>query len=111
MASNLLACSFYQKMSRYNVFQYENPDRTSYLRTLYDHFENFGKIKFQWEGISEKPLAFCEFSLGSQYENSFDLTKDRGIEMTGSLWSRAHFCFCHCLTQVTPPPNTSCCLI
>ena len=50
--------TLYKKISRCNVFQYENPDRMRYLRTLYDHFENFRKIKFQWERIFEKPLAF-----------------------------------------------------
>ena len=89
-------------MSRYNVFQYEIPDRMSYLRTHYNHFENFRKIKFQWEGISEKPLAFCEFLLDSQSENGFDLTKHMRIEIRGSFWSRAYFCFSYCLT---PPPT------
>ena len=56
-------------MSRYNVFQYEIPDRVSYERTLYDHFENFRKIKFQWLRIFEKTLAFCEFLLDFQLKN------------------------------------------
>ena len=98
MASYFLTGSFYQKMSRYNVFQYEIPNRMSYKRTLYDHFENFRKIKYQWETIFEKPLAFCEFSLDFQSENGFDLTKDRRIEMKGPCWSRAHFSFSHSLT-------------
>ena len=34
----------------------------SHLRTLYDHFENFWKIKFQWETFFEKPYwAFASF--------------------------------------------------
>ena len=104
MTSYLLTCLFYQKMSRYNVVQYEIPDQMSYLRTLYDHFENFRKIKFQWERIFEKTLAFCEFSLDLQSENGFELTKDRRIEMRGSFYSRTYFCFSHCLT---PPPTYS----
>ena len=91
-------------MPRYNVFQYEISHRMSYLRTLYDHFENFQK-KIQWEGISENPVAFCKFSHDSQSENSFDLTKDRRIEIKGSFWSRAYSCFSHCLTP--PPSNMS----
>ena len=54
-----------------------------YLRSLYDHFENFRKINFQWERIFEKPLDFCEFSLDFQSENGFELTKYRRIEMRG----------------------------
>ena len=67
MTSYLLTCSFYQKVSRYNVFQY--------------------KISDQWERIFifEKALAFCEFSPDFQSESGFDLTKIRGIEMRGSL--------------------------
>ena len=49
-----------------------------------------------------KPLAFCEFSLDFQSENGFELTKDRRIEMRGSRWLRAYFCFSYCLT---PPPT------
>ena len=86
MTSYLLTGSFFKKkMSGYNVFQCEIPDQMSYLRTLYNHFENVQKIKFQWEGISERPLAFCEFSLDSQYENGLDLPKDRRIEKMGSF--------------------------
>ena len=91
-------------MASYKVFQYKIPDQMRYSRTRYDHFENFRKIKFQWEGISEKPLAFCEFLLDSQSENGFDLTKDTRIEIGGSFWSRAYFCFSHCLT---PPPTNN----
>ena len=61
------------------------------------------KKKIQWEGISENPVAFCKFSHDSQSENSFDLTKDRRIEIKGSFWSRAYSCFSHCLTG--PPSN------
>ena len=103
MAPYLIRCLFYQKMSRYNVFQYGIPVRMSYKRTLYDHLENFRKIKFQWERIFEKPLAFCEFSLDFQSENVFELTKDRRIKMRRSFWSRTYFCFFHCLT---PPPTS-----
>ena len=46
-------------LSRYKVFQQEIPDRMSYTRTLYDHFENFRKIKFQWERIFEKKPWPC----------------------------------------------------
>ena len=46
-------CSFYQKNYRYNVFQYEIPDRISYLKILVNNFENFRKIKFKWERIFE----------------------------------------------------------
>ena len=95
---------FINKMSRCNVFQNENPYRMSYLRTLYDHVENFQKIKFQWERIFEKTLAFCEFSTYFQSKSSFDLTKDKRIEMRGSSGSREYFCFSHCLT---PRPNNS----
>ena len=102
MTSYLLTRCLYQKMSRYNVFQYGTPDRMSYLRTLYDHFENFRKIKFQWGRNFEKPLAFCEFLLDFQSENDLELTKDRRIKMRRSFWSRTYFCFFfHCLT---PPP-------
>ena len=48
-------------MSRYNVYQYEIPDRMSYLRTLHNHFEIFRKIKYQWERIFENPWAFASF--------------------------------------------------
>ena len=70
-------------MSRYKVFQNEIPGRMSYLRSVYNNFENFRKIKFQWERIFKKPMAFCEFSLNFQSENGFELTKDRRIEMRG----------------------------
>ena len=45
----LLAYSFYQKMSRYNVFQYEIPDRMSYLRALFNNFEHFFE-KYNFSG-------------------------------------------------------------
>ena len=67
--------------------RYENRDRMSYLRTLYGHFENFRKIKFQGERIFEKPLAFCEFSPDFLSESGFALTKDRRVEIRGSLQS------------------------
>ena len=93
MTTYLLTCSFHQKMCRYNVFQCEITDRMRCLRALYDHFENFRKIKFQWGRNFEKPLAFCEFSLDFQSENDFELTKDRRIKMRRSFWSRTYFCF------------------
>ena len=43
MTSYLLTCSFHKKMSHYDNFQHENPDRISFLRALHDHFENFQK--------------------------------------------------------------------
>ena len=89
-------------MARYNVFEFKIPDRMSFLKSLYDHFENFRKIKFQWEIILEKPTVFCEFSLDFQFENGFDLTKNMRIEMRGTFWSRAYFCFSR---RPTPPPT------
>ena len=103
MTTYLLTCSFHQKMCRYNVFQCEITDRMRCLRALYDHFENFRKIKFQWGRNFEKPLAFCEFSLDFRSENDFELTRDRRIKMRRSFWSRTYFCFFHCLT---PPPTS-----
>ena len=100
ITSSLLTCSFYQKMSRYNVFQYETPDQMSYLKTLHESFENFQKIKLQWERIFEKLLTCSEFSLNFQSENGFELTKDGRIEMRGSFLSRAYFSFSYYLTPL-----------
>ena len=91
MTLYVLTCSFYQKTSRSKVFPYEVPVWMNCSRTFYNHFENFRKIKFQWERIFEKPLAFCEFSLYFQFENGFELTKDRRTEIRGSFWCRAYF--------------------
>ena len=66
MAPYLIRCLFYQKMSRYNVFQYKIPNRMSYIKTLYNHFENFGKIKFQWGNFRKTPgllQVFIRFSI------------------------------------------------
>ena len=73
----------YQKRLRYNIFQYEIPDRMSYLKTLYDNFESFRQKIFKRERMFQKPLAFCEFSPDFQSGSGFDLTKDRRIEMRG----------------------------
>ena len=72
-------------MPHYNVFQYEILDRMSFLRTLYDHFESFRKIKFQWKRIFEKPLALRKFSTDFQSESGFDLTKKNEIRNEGSI--------------------------
>ena len=71
--------SFYQKMSRYNVFQYKISDRMSYLGALYDNFEFFLKKIFQWERNFENRGAVREISTDFQSENGFELTKDRRI--------------------------------
>ena len=47
-------------MPRYNVFQYEISHRMSYLRTLYDHFENFQK-KFNGREFPKILWPFASF--------------------------------------------------
>ena len=61
MASRLITCSFYQKLVRYNIFQYEISDQINYLRTSYDNLKKIRKIKFQWEKYFEKNLTFASF--------------------------------------------------
>ena len=41
----------------------------------------FNILNFIGREFSKKPLAFCEFSLDFKSENSFELTKDRRIEI------------------------------
>ena len=60
MMSYLLTCSSYQKMSRYNVLQYEIPEL---FKNSLRSFWNFWKIKFQLGKIFEKPWPFASFHL------------------------------------------------
>ena len=82
MTSYLLACSLYQKMSRFKVFQYKISDRISHLEALYDNLEIFRKKIFNGKEASKIEGQFAKFQpifnlktvLNSQYigESSFD---------------------------------------
>ena len=46
---DLLKRPSYQKMSQFNIFQYEISYRMSFRWILYDNFQNPRKMTFQWE--------------------------------------------------------------
>ena len=94
MTSYLLPCSFYQKVSRYNVFQYKISDRMSYLTALYDNFEIFRKKNFNGEEFSKIETDF-------QSENGFELKNYRGI-FFNNHWNYTSLNFSH---YVTPNPS------
>ena len=84
MTSYLITCPLYQKkIFRFKVFQCKISDQMSYLGTLYANFENFRKMKFQWERIFIQPHLFYESSSNFQSENAFDLTNKMNIKMRG----------------------------
>ena len=105
MTLYVLTCSFYQKTSRSKVFPYEIPVWMNCSRTFYNHFENFRKIKFQWEIIFKIPPVFFQCLLNFQFENGFELPKNKRIEIRDPFRSRAYFRFslCHSISPNNGP--------
>ena len=61
MTSYLITCSFYQKLSRFKVFQYEISDRMSHVGALYNNFEIFRKKNFNGKEFSKIEGQFAKF--------------------------------------------------
>ena len=70
----------YQKVPRYNIFQYKISDPMSFLTALYDNFKIFRKNFFHWERNFENRGAFRKISTDFQFENGFELSKCRRID-------------------------------
>ena len=94
MTIYLLTCSFYQKVSRSNGFQYKICDRMSYLTALYDNFKIFRK-KIQRGRDFENRGEVREISTDFQSKNGFELTKVRRIKFWAIALTPDTFFFFH----------------